>query len=164
MLLLLQVCWFTSRNASVKRLVMFDSKITKHSGADMRPPLVVRATTINLLFCLTERNPSGLGFMSAQYLQRVNKKNYIAVLDCVAPNKTGQHIKTKRADSQDRALGLPNQPSSFWHFFLTKKECLGWRSCEAGEARRAFPCRQIHNSTFNNGRWNEKPKKIKTWT
>jgi hypothetical protein len=60
----------------------------------MRPPVVGGcATTINLTLGLNKRNPSGLGFMSAPILQRRAKKNYIAVLDCVAPNRKGNTIK-----------------------------------------------------------------------
>jgi hypothetical protein len=59
----------------------------KHSGADMRPPRrwVSCAATINLTLGLNKRNPEGLGFMSTLHSLTANLRQFIAVLDCVAP-------------------------------------------------------------------------------
>jgi hypothetical protein len=71
--------------------------------------------------------------LEVKYMIMCMKKNYLVVLDCVAPNHYGATIKTLKERTRKTALLRQSSPSSFWHLFLTRKSA--WQlACEAGEA------------------------------
>ena len=84
-----------------------------------------------------ERNPAGLGFMSAHIFNKPpNCVCHIAVLDCVALSHCRATFKTKRADYQDRAFTIHYQTSTA--LLSYKKAKLWLLTARSGRSQRAL--------------------------